>query len=257
MVTIRHAQFVALDEWIEADVPAADALSVAVVVLKALIEVARVTVLTVPSSLGSLVTASTLATLFGTGNGTATATGTGTATVQIILTPDPNLLDAGDTIYALVNPTLVTFGRPPAGRFCERIWRIFSCRNALVRGQCGGGGVPNVETRRAVRGAAKGGTFEKSLREIREIDRKAPNVPRHGVKPRAETPKPIDPARCDKLFGKGQLPQHGNGPIHTEEIPDCAAPRPISEWEYANDGWFKCRNGTHWLSGCLRYHGDG
>ena len=244
--------------------------------LKALAEVARVTVLTVPQPLGGIITASTLAVLFGSTTGT---------TVEIILTPDPGLLDGGDTVYALVNPMLVTFGRPPAGRFCERIWRIFNCRNALVRGQCdtdhqsvlarlrSQAGMPNNAGKAP--GGAEVGAFEARLRDIQQEDRKGANTaavgPPHGdntghsVKPSAVSsssslkrkPIPIDPARCDKLFGKGKHPQHGGGPIHTEEIPDCAAPRPISEWEYSNDGFYKCRNATHWLSGCLRYKGDG
>lgn len=50
------------------------------------------------------------------------------------------------------------------------------------------------------------------------------------------------------------IPTHvcGKGAI-VEPVAGCAAPRPRTLWLVQNDGWHKCRNNTHWLSGCRQF----
>eukprot|EP00730_Choanoeca_flexa_P005903 TRINITY_DN12046_c0_g1_i3.p1 TRINITY_DN12046_c0_g1~~TRINITY_DN12046_c0_g1_i3.p1 ORF type:complete len:392 (+),score=68.66 TRINITY_DN12046_c0_g1_i3:404-1579(+) len=136
-------------------------------------------------------------------------------------------------ILLLHNRRAVTFGQPQGGYLCERVFTLLACETALdVR--CG-------DTKQTELSAEKL-AVAKRPEPPRAVPKLQPTMPR--ASPVSTTPalKSIPDSVCASLRAVPALVK-------------CGPQEPRSLWNFANNGYYKCRNATHWLSDCRRFLG--
>ena len=144
----------------------------------------------------------------------------------------------GAVSLVLVRNRAVDVVHSPQGRaFCLRMADLLDCPHS----SCTVRDLPTTTTASTSLNAAK----RISVLPVQFNDRQSGKsvesrmkyVGQHGGSKRVLLPIP------SLVCGKGNI---------IEKVGGCGEERSSSLWTYENDGWFKCRNETHWLSSCQR-----
>mmetsp|Transcript_25795 Transcript_25795/g.67719 ORF Transcript_25795/g.67719 Transcript_25795/m.67719 type:complete len:374 (+) Transcript_25795:199-1320(+) len=130
------------------------------------------------------------------------------------------------SVVLIHNIEAQSWGRPSPRMFCERIWQLCGCQGKLATTAC----------------AHK----QVSDRVVRTTPRQVHFVQDGAADTTVPTRLlPVPTAACQlyavdgsKVWPDSTLCPRRPGPVHV----------------YVNDGWHRCRNATHWLSGCAQFH---
>lgn len=143
-------------------------------------------------------------------------------------------------VFLLHNRQASNFGQPSGSHLCERIFTLLQCKN-LLDIRCG-------DTRQTERNAEKQ-AVAKERQPVRKLPQLQPRTTSSVPIPTRGIQRPADPLSIpDAVCGE----RHG-----VVALVKCGPETPRSAWVYVNNGYYKCRNQTHWLSGCRRYQGGG
>jgi hypothetical protein len=143
-------------------------------------------------------------------------------------------------VYLLHNRQASNFGQPQGNHLCERAFTLLRCRNDLdIR--CG-----NTEQ------------TELSADKQAAIARAAPRLQPKETTTLVPDPQPSPPGEVPRGKPASLLPvpddlcqDYRGGMV---ALVRCGGEQvDKTQGQYANNGYYKCRNMTHWLSGCRRF----
>jgi hypothetical protein len=128
-------------------------------------------------------------------------------------------------IFLLYNSDVRSWGRPPPRLICERVWQLCGCETRLEPSAC---------------------THERVRRRVAHT---TPARVHFNLERVAQTTAPrltSIPAVACKNFASAANSVWA-------DTDKCTRGRLSGSVVYENDGWHRCRNKTHWLSGCVQY----
>eukprot|EP00041_Stephanoeca_diplocostata_P016409 m.323469 g.323469 ORF g.323469 m.323469 type:complete len:427 (-) comp20358_c0_seq40:2401-3681(-) len=204
--------------------------------LRGLVQLAAVTIIQVPATWAPLLQPwsasphSAIASIF---------EGTPGVAVDDLLahhTGAPLGVDHG-TVLVVSNTAAKTFGRHASRPLCEHVWTLLECKVPLEAADCQVGDMQGLSAHRTL------STQRRAVRGDGDIaDQQSPRPPVH----HALLKIPAD--ACDAYKRTAGL--H----VRPEAVAKCSVHAPTSAAAalFENNGYFKCRNESHWASPCLR-----
>eukprot|EP00056_Hartaetosiga_gracilis_P002671 m.55882 g.55882 ORF g.55882 m.55882 type:complete len:447 (-) comp11155_c0_seq1:68-1408(-) len=142
-------------------------------------------------------------------------------------------------------------------KMCERFWTLFRCTNNLLPEWCPTH-TTDVKLVRAEKIAVdtrqRSSDESSDTKQHEQLDADAVvHGKEHENTPLKSNNKPVEREKAKEVK---KIPRSVCGDrkgLVVAKVKGCGKVRADkASWVYENDGWYKCRNATHWLTGCKR-----
>ena len=139
-------------------------------------------------------------------------------------------------IFLLHNTQVSNFGQAQGQHLCQRVFTLLQCRNRL-KIHCHA--IAQFEQAKEVK---RSPTFIKAQQMQPALVPKG-KLTQNKSPPETHARRPKLRSIPNSVCSKG---------AYVALVAECQAGRPREEWRVENDGYYKCRTETHWVSGCRR-----